>query len=304
MSDYLRIKKSQAFLVEDIPLFIKNSKNEYVLYKSEKLKLDHQLYDDQHLPALFVRNEDKKRAIVGVQQALNIALYDQIRGKGLNRVKKILEEMVQEALANPTEGGLDNLPETIELLFDAYVNETQTLKLLADLASRKGSLVEHSINVMIFAMNLSIYTGFSADDAKLLSLGALLHDIGKVQLPESISSADHRLSDDEFDSNKKHTVIGYDLLKTSVALDKRVAVGALEHHERLDGSGYPMGIKNVSLNGQMIGIIDSFEHLTFREKSYRRAKKPFDAMAVIKAEVMEQGKFCKGLFTDLCKSLG
>ena len=59
-----------------------------------------------------------------------------------------------------------------------------------------------------------------------------------------------------------------------------------------------------SLNGQMIGIIDSFEHLTFREKSYRRAKKPFDAMAVIKAKVMEQGKFCKGLFTDLCKSLG
>ena len=65
-----------------------------------------------------------------------------------------------------------------------------------------------------------------------------------------------------------------------------------------------MGIKKVSLDGQIIGIINSFEHLSFREKSYRRVKKPFDAMAVIRDEVMEEGKFCKGLFTELCKSLG
>ncbi len=304
MSDYVQIKKSQAFLVDEVPLFIKNSKNEYVLYKSEKVKLGRERYDDKHLPALFIHKKDKTRTVAEIQKALNIALYDQIRTKGLNRVRKVLNEVVEEALMNPTEGGLDHLPETIELLFDAYAKETQTLKLLADMASRKGALAEHSINVMIFAMNLSIYTGFSNDDARLLSLSALLHDIGRIQLPEDISAADHRLTDDEFDSNKQHTVIGYDLLKNSPTLDNRVAVGALEHHERLDGSGYPMGIKNVSLDGQMIGIINSFEHLSFREKSYRKAKKPFDAMSVIRNEVMEEGKFCRGLFTELCKSLG
>ena len=208
LNEYVEIKKSQAFLVEDIPLFIKNAKNEYVLYKSEKLRLDHQLYDDQHLPALFVRNEDKRRAIAEVQKALNIALYDRIRAKGLNRVKEVLNETVREALANPAEGGLDRLPETIELLFNAYINETQALKMLADMVNREGSIVDHSINVMIFTMNLAAYIGFSADDAKLLSLGALLHDIGKTKIPATICSADHRLSDDEFDSNKNHTAIG------------------------------------------------------------------------------------------------
>jgi len=304
LNEYVQIKKSHAFLIADAPLFIKNSNNEFVLYKSENIKLDHQLYDDKHLPALFIHHKDKTRTVAEIQKALNIALYDQIRAKGLNRVKKILNEVVQEALMNPTEGGLDHLPETIELLFDAYSKESQTLKLLADMSDRRAAIAEHSINVMIFAMNLSIFTGFPADDAKLLSLSALLHDIGKLQLPENISVAAHRLSNDEFDSNKKHTVIGYDLLKNSPALGQRVAVGALEHHERLDGSGYPMGIKNVSLDGQMIGIINSFEHLSYREKSYRKVKKPFDAMSVIRNEVMEEGKFCKGLFAELCKSLG
>jgi HD-GYP domain-containing protein (c-di-GMP phosphodiesterase class II) len=65
-----------------------------------------------------------------------------------------------------------------------------------------------------------------------------------------------------------------------------------------------MGITNVSLEGQIFGIINSFEYLSLREKSYRKAKKPFDAMSVIKNEVLNEGKFSRKIFVEFCKSLG
>jgi HD-GYP domain-containing protein (c-di-GMP phosphodiesterase class II) len=304
LDNYLPIKRSQAFLIENIPLFLKNAKNEFVLYKSENIKLDANLYDDESLPSLFISKDDKEIAVAEIQEALNIELYQQIRSKGLYRVKTVINEIVKEALLNPLDGGLGCLPETIELLFDGNFNESNFLRDLVDIADKNYSIAEHSANVMIFTMNYCIYSGFSADDAKRLSLSALLHDVGKTQIPDDVSAADHQLSDKEFSLNKKHTSIGYDLIRQSGNFDDSIALGALEHHERLDGSGYPMGITKVSLEGQTIGIINSFEYLSFREKSYRKAKKPFDAMSVIKTEVLNEGKFSKEIFVDFCKSLG
>ena len=304
MDTYLPVKKSQAFLVENTPLFIKNAKNEFVLYKSENIKLDRDLYDDESLPELFICQEDKEIAVAEIQEALNIELYHHIRSKGLYRVKAVLNEIVKEALLNPLEGGLDHLPETIELLFDSYFSESHFLKGLADIASKNYSIAEHSANVMIFAMNYGIYTGLSEKRAKELSLSALLHDIGKTQIPDEVSAADHQLSEEEFSQHKKHTFLGYDLIRQSEKFDESIALGALEHHERLDGSGYPMGITKVSFAGQIIGIIDDFEYLSYREKSYRKAKKPFDAMSVIKNELLHDGKFDKDIFIGFCRSMG
>jgi putative nucleotidyltransferase with HDIG domain len=304
LDDHFPVKKSQAFLLENVPVFIKNSKNEFVLYKSENIKLDTTKYNDDSLPDLFIRKTDKESALSEIQKALNIELYNQIRSKGLYKVKRILNELVNEALSNPFDGGLEFLPETIELLFQGYYSDAQFLKNLADISSKNHSIVEHSSNVMIFTMNYCIFSGFSDDDIRKFSLGALLHDIGKTQLSDEISAADHQLSDEEFNSNKKHTSIGYEMIRQSEHVDDAIAIGALEHHERLDGSGYPMGITKVSQEGQIIGIINSFEYLSFREKSYRKAKKPFDAMSVIKNEVLNEGKFSRKIFVEFCKSLG
>jgi HD-GYP domain-containing protein (c-di-GMP phosphodiesterase class II) len=153
-------------------------------------------------------------------------------------------------------------------------------------------------------MNYCIFSGFSEDDIRRFSLGALLNDIGKTQLSDEISAAEHQLSDEEYHSYKKHTSIGYDIIRQSESFNDAIAIGALEHQERLDGSGYPMGITNVSLEGQIFGIINSFEYLSLREKSYRKAKKPFDAMSVIKNEVLNEGKFSRKIFVEFCKSLG
>ena len=304
MKHHIPIKRSQAFLIEHVPLFIKNSKGEYVLYKSENIKLDRALYTDKTLPDLFICKDDREIAVAEIQEALNIELYHQIRSQGLYKIKAVLNEIVKEAFLNPLDGGLDRLPETIEIMFEGYFTEPRFLKTLAEITRDNYCIAEHSVNVMVFALNYCIYAGFSEDDIKRLSTGALLHDIGKTQIPDPLACADYPLSDEEFDVYKTHTSLGYDLLKQSGKFDASTARSALEHHERIDGSGYPRGISNVSREGQLIGIIDDFEFLTFREKSYRKAQKPFDAMSKLKNELLQKGKFSRTIFADFCRSLG
>ena len=101
---------------------------------------------------------------------------------------------------------------------------------------------------------------------------------------------------------KRHPKIGESIIKFKNGLDGEIAQGALEHHEKLDGSGYPRGINHISFAGQLLGIIDCYEALTNEERPYRRAKSPLDTLKLIKQDV-EAGKFDRKIFEKFCYSL-
>jgi len=96
--------------------------------------------------------------------------------------------------------------------------------------------------------------------------------------------------------------MGYDMIITNTNFDISIATVALEHHERLDGSGYPNGIKDITMDSQLIGMIDSYEPLTYRNKIFRKAKKPFEALQIIKNDVMKE-KFSKVFFKKFASCL-
>ena len=81
-----------------------------------------------------------------------------------------------------------------------------------------------------------------------------------------------------------------------------VALGALEHHEKLDGSGYPKGTRNISYVGQLLGIIDCYEALTNEDRPYRRAREPLETLKFLKEDV-QAGKFNRDIFEKFCYSL-
>ena len=135
-----------------------------------------------------------------------------------------------------------------------------------------------------------------------MGLGALLHDVGKTQIPSSILRAPRILSDDEFKIMKSHPRIGHEIIRGKNRIGGEVALGALEHHEKLDGSGYPKGIRNISYAGQLLGIIDCYEALTNEDRPYRRAQKPLETLNLIKSDV-ESGKFNRDIFEKFCYSL-
>lgn len=110
------------------------------------------------------------------------------------------------------------------------------------------------------------------DEAEIQNLHniALLHDIGKIGVPDAILNKPAKLSDEEFEIIKKHPIIGNDILK-DIHMIKNVAEGALYHHERYDGSGYPFGMAGdeIPLCGRIIGIADAFDAMT-SNRIYRR----------------------------------
>ena len=101
-------------------------------------------------------------------------------------------------------------------------------------------------------------------DLLQLTAAALLHDVGKMLIPETITNKPGKLTSQEYAIMQKHTVYGYDILKDTVGITHRQALVALQHHERLDGSGYPTGIKeaHIDLFSRIVAVADVFHAMT------------------------------------------
>jgi HD-GYP domain-containing protein (c-di-GMP phosphodiesterase class II) len=188
-------------------------------------------------------------------------------------------------------------------MYSEYSSTKNLLKNYIDTIAGGMSLIEHSVDVMVFSLNYCLFCNFSENDTKKISMGALLHDVGLTQIPKDIVSAKQKLNEKEYIIYKTHPAIGHDIIKTIGGVDASIATGVLEHHERLDGKGYPRGIANLSFEGRLIGLIDSFDQLVSSEKAHRKRKKPFEAMQIIQTETLKEVKFDKKIFKDFCLSL-
>ncbi|MBI4618647.1 MAG: HD domain-containing protein [Desulfobacterales bacterium] len=148
--------------------------------------------------------------------------------------------------------GIIAYPETIDMLY-YYSAHPDTFEDL---------IVAHSVNVAIYTIKMALSLSYSKDEATIIGVAALLHDIGLYDIPRSIIDKRRIISKKEYDVIKKHSNIGYEKL-LEVANDyKLIPQIALEHHERVDGNGYPNGIKKLSDNTELIGMIDFFEAVT------------------------------------------
>ena len=131
----------------------------------------------------------------------------------------------------------------------------------------------HSMRVALCAEAIAERLGWSAEESHNLYLIGLLHDIGKIGVPDTILNKPSRLSEREFGQIKKHPVIGAEILK-NVRIIPGVSDGALYHHERYDGNGYPFGLKGeeIPLCARIIAIADTYDAMT--SNRIYRAKLP------------------------------
>jgi len=130
---------------------------------------------------------------------------------------------------------------------------------------------QHSARVAKFAREIAIRMGvFDETEIEELYRLALLHDIGKIGIPDSILLKEGKLTDDEFATMKSHTCKGYEMLK-DVTLVKDVEKGAQYHHERYDGRGYPQGLsgENIPLCARIVCIADAYDAMT-SDRCYRK----------------------------------
>jgi len=120
----------------------------------------------------------------------------------------------------------------------------------------------HTMRVGWLSGEIAAEMGLSEEEAAMIQLAAPLHDVGKIGVPDLILLKPDRLTDEEFEKMKKHTLIGYDILRNSSSgVLKKAAVISLTHHERWNGSGYPKGLKgeDIPIEGLIVAVADSFD---------------------------------------------
>ena len=129
----------------------------------------------------------------------------------------------------------------------------------------------HSERVASYAVHLGISVKLTDNELERLYIGGVLHDIGKIGVPDHILNKPGKLTDEEFDVIKRHPVIGREILSQVYSL-KDILHLVYYHHERLDGTGYPEGIKGDSISPlvRILSVVDIFEALT-SDRAYRRA---------------------------------
>jgi HD-GYP domain-containing protein (c-di-GMP phosphodiesterase class II) len=300
--NYIAIRKSQINFYKDVALYYIEGAS-FVLYKpAGKSMTDMRLKEERHPTELYIHQDDRVAAIRALQKSFNRHIASNIKKGNAAAVKSMLCQLVEETLTEPRSGTLQALPETVDILVSGYSKNPGIIKTLATISSKDYSTVIHSVNVMALTLGFCFYSKLPLRETKRLGLSALLHDVGKIEIPGHILRAPRRLTDKEFKVMKRHPKIGESIIKFKNDLDGGIARGALEHHEKLDGSGYPRGIQQISYAGQLLGIIDCYEALTNEERPYRRASSPLETLRLIKGDV-EAGKFNRNIFEKFCYSL-
>jgi putative nucleotidyltransferase with HDIG domain len=157
--------------------------------------------------------------------------------------------------------------------------------LMVRLAEKDTSTEEHTRRVARLAVELGEELGLSPARLRSLAMGGLLHDIGKLSLPAAVLQKPGALDDDEYELVKRHPERGRELLQELGGFDDSVTRLVLDHHERLDGSGYPRGIGAGELDvaTRILAVCDVFDALV-SDRVYRRAWSQDEAIALLRRE--------------------
>ncbi|MCA6065260.1 HD-GYP domain-containing protein [Thalassolituus marinus] len=230
--------------------------------------------DRQNEESLLRAAEQKpdQQASVSVQEELRKAQKLHTEARGL--VSNVLKDVkLGRAL------DVDAFDQLADGMVDSVLRNHNALAALGRIREKDNYLLEHSINLAvlmgIFARSLKI----DRQTMHQAVLGAMLHDIGKVMIPDTVLHKPGKLNDDEFQVMRQHVVFSRELLKQTPGISDLTILVAAQHHERIDGSGYPDGLHDCDIcrEGKMCAIADVYDAIT-ADRVYHKGMSPTAAL--------------------------
>ena len=190
-----------------------------------------------------------------------------------------MKVVFQETLDQKKEIDTTDLLDSVSDLFRSRSTIIELFEMLYKMHSLSDSVYAHSLNVALISRMIGRWLHMDRHDLDNLTLAGLLHDIGKLTIPEEILNKTGSLTDEEFALIKSHPKRGYEILK-NLSLNPRIKKSALMHHERSDGSGYPNGLEDDFIDeyAMIIAIADVYDAMT-AARSYRAPLCPFQVIA-------------------------
>jgi putative nucleotidyltransferase with HDIG domain len=193
---------------------------------------------------------------------------------------KTLEKM--KTIFLKIKDGDNNLP-TDELLRDCshlFLSKTslELFSMIFNMRSIDDSVYAHSLNVALISRTIGRWLKFSKSDLDTLTMAGLLHDIGKLTIPDEVLNKTGKLTDEEFEMIRQHPLEGTRMLRR-INADSRICAAALQHHERFDGSGYPRRLSEDEIDdfAAIIAIADVYDAMT-AARAYRSARCAFQVI--------------------------
>ena len=237
--------------------------------------------DDSSLQTSYSRQPSHSTRIKKSQEFKEFKIqYD----KQIDSFKDKLNDVVER---NTSLDVKDLLKSTFSVIYSAKGN-ISTLDLLHNMREYDDTTYAHCLNVALICNVLATWLQFSKEDTEMATACGLLHDIGKLQVPHDILTKPAKLSNEEYNIVKKHTVAGYNILRSKNVANE-ISNAALMHHERCDGTGYPFHIADGKIDKytKIVAIADVYDAMT-AARVYRGPLCPFRVIEIFESDGFEK----------------
>ncbi|MFS0780307.1 HD-GYP domain-containing protein [Bacillus sp. 1P06AnD] len=230
----------------------------------------------------FVYIDDNLTA--GIQPRNTVS--DKVRSESIRTIEKVFQEVgAQNTNLNSSfviEKAAKKLNAIISNVLTEIKQNTNLLTILSDMYIHDSYIFIHSFNVTLYSLAIGLQLKLNQKQLETLGLGAILHDVGKTKIPADILLKPGRLTEDEYEEIKKHAEHGFQMLKEAGTVSLLVAHCAFQHHERLNGSGYPRGLMGTDIHdyGKIIAVADVFDAVT-SNRVYRKAMLPHEGLEIL-----------------------
>ncbi len=199
-----------------------------------------------------------------------IEIPDAISEETRVNCKRILRQTLND-FENKTIIDLTHMSNTINSIIDEILKNPDIQVSLNDISAVDEYTFSHSVSTTVYSLLMANQLGYNRAMMEKLAAGTLLHDMGKILLDQKILNKQGELTPEEYEHIKQHTSLGYEALKKCVNLTELSRIIALQHHERMDGSGYPNAIPAGELHefARIVAIADVYDALV-SDRCYRR----------------------------------
>jgi len=225
-----------------------------------------------------VQNTIKK---VHKEDPVKVRLSESVKKRVSEGIQYLYSNTDSDAFASAAAGISGELMRAV-IENDAIAVDVGTLKVSDEYTFK------HSVDVATISMIIAKKHGLSKEEVSNIGIAGLLHDLGKSKIPVEILNKPARLTDEEFQVIKQHSLLGYKILLEKHNFNDAIMMGVLQHHEKLNGSGYPMGVgaEKIHAFAKIIAIADIFDALV-TDRPYKQGFSKRDATEMLMAMTAE-----------------
>jgi HD-GYP domain-containing protein (c-di-GMP phosphodiesterase class II) len=223
--------------------------------KPEPKKTEEKKSDEKKAEPKKVKPKKKKSSNITVEQIT--ILRDDVKDQVKSKIKDVLELHVYQHTV-----GLEKIAETAQNIITDIIEEDEVVEKVYDVKERSADIYEHSLQVCTISTIIALKLGMTKSQVYDISVSSLIHDLGLRYLVVRYENQDiNLLPAKDQEEYKKHPVYAYTAVKNETWLSENAKDIVLNHHERKDGSGYPLGTDLVSRMTQIVGLCDEFDEL-------------------------------------------